>query len=174
VLAGETCVRQILGGRRRANGHGEFAAIFGGEFRERRTNIGIDRRWRRGGIDDLACSRRPARQIFDIIRIEPIKRRMQRRPRAGLIERMAIGFGGHGETVRHANAMRRQLLIHFAERGVLAANQRHIANADLRKETDITHIARPIWRDGKILRLGHVDLFMVCGCCSIVGYKSTG
>ena len=76
VLAGETCVRQIFGGRRRAHGHGEFVAIFGGEFRERCANISLHRRRRHSRIDDFARPRRPARQILDIIWIETIKRRM--------------------------------------------------------------------------------------------------
>ena len=49
---------------------------------------------------------------------------------------MAIGLGGDREAIGNGDALRRELLEHLAKRGVLAADQRNVLDANLAKEAD--------------------------------------
>jgi hypothetical protein len=78
-----------------------------------------------------------SRARCDIARVQAIERGMQARPGVGLVEHMAVAQGGDRKAVRHADALSRQLAVHLAERGVLAADQRHVANAQILEPADV-------------------------------------
>ena len=136
VLAGETGARQILRRRRRADGDAQLRAIFRRQSRQRRADLRVEIGGQGGGVDDLARPRGAARQIVDIGNIESDERLFQRRPSAGGLERMAIGLGGDREAIGNGDALRREFPEHLAKRGVLAADQRNVLDADLAKEAD--------------------------------------
>ena len=69
---------------------------------------------------------------------------MQRLPGAGLVEHVAVGLGGDGEAVRDADALSGELPVHLAERGVLAADERHVLDAELLEEADVAKPAHDL------------------------------
>src|SRR6202008_5141225 len=87
---------------------------------------------------------------------------MQRAPRAGAVQDMFVGLGGDGEPVRYADALLGQLLEHLAERGVLAADERHVVDTKLFEEANVGQAAHDL-----ILRL---PAALVAAVGSAVGF----
>ncbi len=137
VLAGKARGRQILGRGRRAHRDRQILAIGlhelapGGQDLLARP-LGQARR-----IDDLAAAGAGAGQRLDIGLVEPIQLRMQFSPRIRLGERVAKRLRRDRKAVRLAHAERHELPVHLAERGILAADQRHVGIGDVGKPTDI-------------------------------------
>jgi hypothetical protein len=69
---------------------------------------------------------------------------VQKIPGAGLVEHVAIGLGGDGEPVRDADTIAGQLLEHLTQRGVLPADQRHVLDAQILKETNVSERAHHV------------------------------
>lgn len=68
---------------------------------------------------------------------KPIERVFQCIQGAGLLEHVPVGLRGNGESVRHPDALRRQLPIHLPERGVLASDGGTILDADVQEKTNV-------------------------------------
>ena len=63
-------------------------------------------------------------------------------------QEMAVRVGRDGETIRHADACSPQRQIHLAERRILAADERHVAETDLANQ-----------------RMKGEDVTAICGSC---------
>ena len=61
----------------------------------------------------------------------------------GGLDQVLIGIGGYGKAVRHLDPVRGEILIHLAERGVFAADDGDIINADIIEPEDEFLFVRP-------------------------------
>jgi hypothetical protein len=88
-------------------------------------------------VDDLTGTLGFPRQRGDVDGVDVVELGVQPVPGAGLVQHVAVGLGGDGETVRDADAPVRQLLEHLAQRGVLAADPRHVVDVHLLEKADV-------------------------------------
>ena len=137
LLAGEARRRQVLGGRRAAHGETHLLAVLLLKLAVGIQNLGGQVVGEPGAVDDLTGALAFARQRGDVGGVEVVELGMQTVPGAGLVQHVAIGLGGDGESVRDADALPGQLLEHLAQRGVLAADERHVVDADLLEKADV-------------------------------------
>jgi hypothetical protein len=76
-------------------------------------------------------------EIADIVRIEPLQDFADALVQSTRPQEMAIGLCRGGEAVREADSPRAQLAGHLTQRGVLAANQRHVIDAQFVEPADL-------------------------------------
>src|SRR5581483_8399108 len=81
-----------------------------------------------------------AGQARDVIRVEAVERLVEVPPGVGLVEHVAIGLARGGEAVRDQHAVAGELPVQLPERGVLAAHQRHVADAELLEEANVLEL----------------------------------
>jgi len=128
VLSGEAGGRQVLGGRRTAHRHRDIPAVLGFKLSIGCDDILTQRFGTGGGVNDrprLFRARGEHRHVGDVAIVE---QRVQARPGVRPGQRLHIRGGGQRETVRHAHAGVTQGAIQFAQRCVLAADERHISS----------------------------------------------
>ena len=156
LLTGERCVRQILGGRRRA--HGETAFAFGGQSLVGRLDLALET-LRKRRIDDPApdFGAGPG-QFIDIVDVQRFETSLDSSRQSLVLEELPIGHGRGCKATGHANAGR-QLADHLAERRVLAADLFHVGHAQLFEGDDET---------------GHGEVFRKCCRKSKIAILSAG
>jgi hypothetical protein len=126
VLAGEAGGGQILRRRRAAHRNRDLVAIL---RLERAVGIRYEPMERIGAGGVVNNSPRLLRPLLKqryVRDIDAVEQRMQPRPGIGSGERIPVGIGGQGKAVGHTHAGLTQFGIQLAERGVLAADQRHV------------------------------------------------
>jgi hypothetical protein len=69
---------------------------------------------------------RPRGKVVEVAGIERVQRFVERLQEAGLGERLPVGVGRYRKPVGNTDAQGAQILIHLAERGILAAHNRHV------------------------------------------------
>ena len=150
VLAGETRRRQILGGGRAADGHGNALAILLFE-----KPVGFDERCAQGlgpgrRVDDLARLRCVSRQSLHVGAAQILQQGSKPLPGAGLVQCIAIGLGRQGEAVRHLHTVSSERGVELAQRGVFSPDLRHILRAQLAEPPDVRSLFH---RDAPLFRL---------------------
>ena len=138
LLSGEARRRQVLGGRRTAHRQTDIFAVLVLKLAVRVENLRGQVVREPGAVDDLSGALGLACQHGDVGGVDFVELGVQRVPGAGAFQHVAVGLGGGGEPVRNADALPGQLLVHLAQRGVLAADKRHVGNADLVEESDVS------------------------------------
>ena len=144
LLAGEARRRQVLGGRRAPHGETYFLAVLLLKLAVGIQNFGGQIVGQPGAVDDFTGALAFTRQRGDVGGVELVELGMQTVPRAGLVQHVAIGLGGDGESVRDADALTGQLLEHLAQRRVLSADERHVVDAELLKKADVPGCAHDL------------------------------
>ena len=135
LLAGEGGVRKVFRGGR--GPHREAALAFGSDRLVGGLDLGLEP-GREGNVDDpLADLRAGLRQGVHVIHVQRVERGVDAVGEAVVGEEFAIRFRGRGKPARHPHT-RRQLADHFAERGVLAADQLHVGHAQFVEGDDVT------------------------------------
>ena len=156
LLPGEARARQIFRGRRGA--HGDVGSGNASEARRqrlvRRDRLVGDHARQLGGGDQAADLGAARHQRLHVVRVDAVEQLVDARVEARRSDEVPVGFRGHGEPVRHADAQRRKLADQFAERGDLAAHQPHVGEPHFRKPANETHAHAsggnlripPLWR----------------------------
>ena len=137
LLAGEARRGQILGGRRAPHGEADLLAVLLLKRAVRAQNLGGQVVGETSAVDDLPGAFGFSCQRGDVGGVDVVEFSVQTVPGTGLVQHVAIGRGGDGESVRHADALPGQLLDHLAQGGVLSADQRHVVDAEVLKEADV-------------------------------------
>ena len=137
LLAGEARRRQVLRSCGAAHGETDLLAVLLLKGAVGTQNLGGQIVGQPRAVDDLSGAFGFSCQRGDIGGVEVVEFGVQTVPGAGLVQHVAIGLGGDGESVRHADALPGQLLEHLAQRGVLSADQRHVVDAEVLKEADV-------------------------------------
>ena len=131
LLAGEGGRGQVLGRGGAAHGDVGIRAELGLELGVgARDLVGEVRRELPVG-DPVADARAGARERLDVGDVQARQRLADALHEAVVLEVVAVALGGDGEAVRHAHPLRRELAVHLAERGVLAADEGDVLHADL-------------------------------------------
>ena len=99
LLAGERCVRQVLGRRRRAHRDGDLAPA--AHALERFEDLALELRRERRGQDPLADPRADARERLDVVDVERRELLRDARGEALVLQEVAIGLRGGREAVGH-------------------------------------------------------------------------
>ena len=89
-------------------------------------------------IETISKLVRTSRQIVHVVHVHAIQCLVQPGPRLRLIEHVAISLGGDGEAVGYLHTLGGEFPIHFAQRGILAAHEGHVVNAQLREPADVS------------------------------------
>ena len=137
VLAREAGGRQILRGGRGAHGDAQVVPVLRHQGAPAFADLLFDFARQGGAVDQFADRVGAARQVVDVRLVEVVQQRVQAAVQVVVGKNLAIGLGRHGEAVRHLDAQRDQFAIHLAERGVLAADQRHVAQAQIGKPANV-------------------------------------
>ncbi len=137
VHSGEARVGQVFGGRRRAHSEAELSAVLGLQAAISLEDLGTQIVGKPGTVDDVAHLVRAPGEIGHVGRIEPGERLFQHRHRTRALQHVPIGIGGDRKSVGYAYALCAQFTEHFAERGVFAADSRHVRDADILEKTDV-------------------------------------
>ena len=137
VLAGEAGGRQVFGRRGAAHRDGHVSAVLLVEAVIGSEHFVLKRVRKAGGVHDVARLLAPVGQIGDVRRVERIENRVKPVPCACGRQRVTIGRRRHRKPVRHEHALRPKRAIQLAERRILAADDRHVAEAELGEEPNI-------------------------------------
>ncbi|MNQ41558.1 hypothetical protein D3C85_552360 [compost metagenome] len=130
LLAGEGSIRQVFGSGRRAHGYGHML-IAVGHGGEGGANLRIQFGRERCVHHPLADLRTGLGQSVDVVDIEGIQRRMDLRIQAALLEKIAVGLSGSGETTGNRYTGTGKVADHLAQGGVLAPYVLNIVIAEL-------------------------------------------
>jgi len=101
-----------------------------------------ERRWQLGRQDRFTHAPAGGLQAIDVVDIEPGELPVDERFEPARPEELAIGVGRRRKAVGDADAQGRQRLPHLAERGVLAADDGHVAHAEVVEPADSRGHAR--------------------------------
>src|SRR5256886_6134872 len=135
LLAGEGGLGQILGGRRGAYRHGQIAArAHALQLRAHRRRQGGRKG---GGENPLTDPRSGGGEPRPVIDLEGGKLAADARLHSALVEELAVGVRGGGEAAGHLHAESPERADHLPERGVLAADRRHVAHRQLLEGDDV-------------------------------------
>ena len=85
------------------------------------------------GVTDLCAA---LAEIFHVPGVEILQDVANLPVQPRLAQEVTIRLGGDGKAIRHLHALGRQLAKHLAQRRVLAANERHIVDADVGEPFD--------------------------------------
>jgi hypothetical protein len=132
LLAGERGVRQVLGGRRGAHRQlGPRRADAGQETVAGSEHALADRGGERRAEDGLPCRVPPRRELLGVLRVEAREDALEAALEILLSKEQAVGPGRGREAVEDPDPERLERAEKLAERGVLAADRRHVMDADL-------------------------------------------
>ena len=154
LLAGKAGVGQVLG--RGAGAHRDIhrAIVSGRELFVSREDGRLQARGQLGVQDRLPGGQAAPLQVGDVPGIEPIEDVPEPGRDAGVLDKIVIGRRRDGETIRHPDAPGRQFPDHLAEGRVLAADQRHILDADVLEPENFSRLST---------HLGHACLLPMSG-----------
>ncbi len=136
VLACKARRRQILGGGGAAHGNRNVGAIVVFELSVGLGDLTSEAIGTGSIEDDRAGLGGAAGKLVDAGLIERVEQRMQSVPCAGRGQRVAVGLSGQRKSVRHPDALSRQNRIEFAQRRVLSAHGRDIAQPNIAEPTN--------------------------------------
>jgi hypothetical protein len=138
LLAGEAGRGQILGSGGASNGQADVLAVLSAELAVRGADLRGEQLGNACPVDDLPGALRPSGQICDVVGAQLVEHAVKRTPGSGLLEHEAIAVRGDGEAVRHPDPPFGQFPVHLPEGCVLAADHRHVGDADLVEEPDVS------------------------------------
>ena len=137
LLAGEARRREILGGRGAPDGEADVLAVLLLKLAVCSQNLAGQVVGESSAVDDLPRTFGFPRQRGDVGGVDVVELGVQPVPGTCLVQHVAIGRSGDGEPVRNADVLAGQLLEHLAQRSVLAADERHVLDADLLEKADV-------------------------------------
>jgi hypothetical protein len=128
LLAGERCVRQVLGSRRRAHRDGDVASA--AHALERFEDLAFEPRRERRRQDPLADACADGRERLDVVDVQRCQFLGDAGSKALVLQEVSISLCRSREAVRHFYAGLRKVTDHLAERGVLAADGLDVVAAE--------------------------------------------
>ncbi|KAG1274173.1 hypothetical protein G6F65_010619 [Rhizopus arrhizus] len=147
LLAGEGRIRQILGGGRRAHGHGHVAAAgVGAQLGVGRADVLVQLRLQRGidhpGADFLARGGQRV-DVLDVQRGQLVEDALGQ---VVVRDEVLEGFSGGGITARHRHAQTGKVADHLAQRRILAAYAGQVGQTQFVQPQDVLVQARcSVW-----------------------------
>ena len=116
------------------------------QCRAAQPHIGLDDRRLQilrqlGGENGLPHLAAALAEVLHVVRVEVAQNLADALVEPRLAQKMAVRLGRDGETIGHLDALARQFAAHLAQRGILAADQRDVVDADLVKPEDVFRTA---------------------------------
>ncbi len=132
LLAGKAGVGKVFGGGARAHGDVEQAAAF------RQPLVACHDRllqvFRQLGIENQPARQAPpGAEVVDVAGVEPLQYLAEPAVERRLTQKIPVRLGSHCKSVGDLHPLWRELAVHLAQRRVLAADERHVVDADLLK-----------------------------------------
>ena len=139
LLPGKRCVRQIFGGRRRADRDGKFSGIAGrfSHFAPGIQDFTVQPRRERRREHPTADLRADDAEPLHVIHVERLERTADAFVKAILREEISIRVRGGREPAGHRDAESRQSGYHFPDGSVFAADQLNVFVLQLLKGNDV-------------------------------------
>ncbi len=136
LLTSKRGIRQVFSSGRGAHRHIHVRAVLSlhllVRFNDRVAQQGRERRI----ADNITAFGTAFGQVSHVLGVQIRKHLADFRLDACFFQQIAVGVGGDGKPMRDSHTFAGKMLIHLAQRGVLAADQRHITNADFIKPKD--------------------------------------
>ena len=129
VLAGETGVGQVFGGRGAPHRHADVFRVAGLKLAIRGQCLFPDCGGQGRAVDELPCLSPTALEVFHIVGIQVVENVMQPGGGARLLEDQTIGVGGNGESIRDQYPPGAQIPVHLAQGSVLSSYRGHVFDA---------------------------------------------
>ena len=138
LLTGEARLGQILGRRAGADRDRDLLSVGATQRGVGLPNGSLELDGPDGGFDDRTDRRARLGQRGDVAAVDAVQEPGDAVTNTVGVQDRGVGIGGDREAVGHAQSRARQLAMQLAQRGGLAADQRHVIQRDVAEPSDVT------------------------------------